>query len=692
MRLTARLFVFASSLFIALYGILPGFFKLKGNFIASFVAGRSFLQGIDPVVFYRFPLFQRLIDQRGLADGILTYVANAPSWIMADAVLAILPASVGRFLLTGVNVAALFLLVHVTSKLAGAEKRTAYLVVLTSSFALATNFQSSEPYILLTLLLVLAFYAFSINRLGACGAFLGLAFPFNPFFAIPAIFFLLSAKWRTFTYFAVVAAAILALTFVVVGESAVVYYFQRILPAYINGRIMNPFSESYQTAWSLFRRLFIYNQTLNAHPLLDSTSAYIAVTSVFKATVIVPCAYFFYKGLSLGKPGDALAAISFPIIFLSPTAAASHLFILAPAIVVLVQSALGQGQRKKATVLAVLYAVACLPNFSFLWKHIGISNPLLDYYRFAILVALYVIYLVSGRHVVPAEQRPARTAMTIAVIAAVSITLFFGDRSAQPSSPLPLKPALEGIALENADFSPGLRSGMLTYISYDSISTSLTPAGIDLGKLANRHFYRYCSDRAGTNYALETAEDGKSVSYFRTKGAQKSYEGRSVSISRDGDYGAFMTDGKICILDLDPRFISAVDTLSLLPYKMSRSTFNSSKNNEIVFLIDSLNSSYSIGSYNLFSRRLATQVLPFRASLICPDGDDVYVTQEVADTTKLWQLSPGTAPALLLSMRANIYDITVLNHILYLSSDYRRGLDFPTIYEFVRDTTPPGSR
>ncbi|OYV99381.1 MAG: hypothetical protein B7X11_05440, partial [Acidobacteria bacterium 37-65-4] len=224
MRLIGRLFVFASSLFIVLYGVLPGFFKLEGDFIASFVAGRSLLNGIDPVIFYRFPLFQRLVDLSGLGNGIFSYVTNTPSSIVTNALLAIPPASVARFLLTAVNVLALVLLVHVTAKVAQTSNRTAYIVFLSSSFALASSFQSSQPFVILTLLYVLALYAFSINRNAACGAFLGLAFPFSPFTAIPAVLFLLSAKWRAFAYFVVTAVAILGLTYIVVGQSALIYY------------------------------------------------------------------------------------------------------------------------------------------------------------------------------------------------------------------------------------------------------------------------------------------------------------------------------------------------------------------------------------------------------------------------------------------------------------------------------------
>ncbi len=689
MRLIVRLFLFASSLFIVLYGILPGLFSLQGDFIASFVAGRSFLNGVNPVMFYRFPLFQRLIEQSGFSSGLVSYAGAAPSSIIADAVLALPPAVVGRFLFTALNVAAIFTLVHTTANISGATIRTAYLIFLSSSFALAVNFQSSEPFILLTLLFVLAFYAYSKGRVAACGAILGLTFPFSPLTAIPALFFLLSTRWRVFTYFIVAAVLTLAMTYVVVGQTAIVYYFQRIFPAYINGRIMNPFSESYQTAWSFFRRLFVYNQTLNPHPVIGSTTAYLVAVSVFRAAVIVPTAYFFYKGLSIGKTRDALVAASFPIMFLSPAAATPDMIILAPAVIVLVKSALEEGQRKTAYSFAVLYAIACLPNLSTISHYLRFSSLLIDYERFFVLISFYVAYLLYQKRVVPARLRRMRAALTAAVVCAVSLTLYLGDHSLQPSSPLPLHPALEGAALEGIGFSPGLRSWKLICIGSDSESENFIPHGIKLPKLGGHSVYKYSSDQSGRNFAIETVQNGASILYFRTHSAESAFPGRQASVSPDGDYGAFVRHGKIFILDLDQYYFYPVDSLSLMPYIISSCTFNSGINNELDFIIDSLNSSYSIGTYNLFSRKVSTLPLPFQPSLICSEGDDYYVTQDVADTTKLWKLSADSGLTNLFAMRGNIFDIAVLRRSLYLSSDFRRGLDYPTVYKY--EEADPGT-
>ncbi len=684
MRLIARLFAFISSLFILLYGVLPGLFKPAGNFVTTFVAGRNFLNGAHSVDFYKFPHFCRLVDLGGFSDKIYSFVSTTPSSILVAAALAIPPAPLARFLLTAVNIVAIIMLAHVTAKVAKAPIRTTYLVFLGSSYALATNFQLGEVFIIPTLLFVLALYSFSMNHEAMSGAFLGLAFPFSLFVAIPATLFLLTARWRNFAYFVASTLAVLLLTYIVVGQSTLGYYFQRILPAYIDGRVLNPFSDSYQTAWSFFRKLFVYNETLNTHPALESATAYLVASSIFKASVIVPPAYFFHKGISLKDSRHMLMAATFPIIFLSPTASSPQLIILAPAIVAMIQSAFEVGQRKTAAGFAVLYALACLPISSLANEYLKISNLFVDYERFILLLMIYALYLVFQRRIVPPQLRTLRLALTVIIVAAVSVTFYVGDRFVQHPMSAPLRPALTGSALKDIAFSPGMRSGRLSYIGYDSSAAFLTPHGITLKDFSG-NYYRYSSDQAGRNYSVETVKDGVEIAYFKTRGAKAEFVGHDVSVSSDGDYGAFMRNATIYLLDLDPRYISPVDTLSLLPYRIRECSFNAQKNNEIVFLIDSLNSSCAIGTYNLFDHEITTQAAPFHVSLLCADGDVFYATQEVADTTNLWELRPETHPTKLLAINGNIYDISVLNRALFLSSDFRRGLEYPTVYEYVNE-------
>ncbi|MCL4511098.1 MAG: DUF2029 domain-containing protein [Bacteroidetes bacterium] len=699
MRLVARIFVLVSALFIVLYGVLPGFFRVEGNFIPIYVAGKNFLLGLNPILFYRFPDFQKLIDASGLSNGIFSFAVSTPPSILVNSIVALPSPAISRFLLTGANVAAFVLLVHASSKVANSSVGMAYMVSLSSSFALAANFRSSEPFIILTLLFVLAFYSLVINAEGAAGVLLGLIFPFKVFAAIPAVLFLLSKKWRAFLYFVITSVIVLIFTYLIVGKPTIVYYLQKVFPFYINGRIQNPYSISYQTAWSFFRRIFVFDNTLNIHPLIQSRSAYVLAISIFKAIIVVPSAYFFYKGIERKSPRESLIAATFPIIFLSPTGTTFELVLLAPAVISLVQIALSEGNTKIARLFLVLYALSCLPIFAALEIYLKVSSPFLLYERFFLLIVLYAFYLSFQLRLVPRHLWAIRTIITASIAAAVTVTLYFGDRSSVNTSSLPVTPALKGVELKSIAFSPGLNEGKLTYVGYDSASRHFAPYRVPLKELESSsqdriagNCYRFVSDQHGENYAIETTKEEQTVSYFRIEEAAASFNGTAPSVSAEGDYGAFLKNGKLYIVGLPSRHIVVVDSVALLPFRITKFAFNNSRNSDIVFVIDSLNASHSIGTYDLFDHSLATVPAPFHISLLCADGENFFASLEAKDSTSVWSFKSNTAPTKLFAVHGSVEDMTVINHELYFSSDFERGLDFPTVYKYTSLTTLPAQK
>lgn len=500
MRLIAKIFVFVSALFIILYGILPGFFRVEGNFIASYVAGKSLLRGIDPMVFYRFPDFQRLIDASGLSNRIFSLAASTPATFIFDALIAIPPVALSKFLVTAIDLVALVLLVHATAKLATSSVRTAYLVFLSSSYVLATNYSSAEPFIILTLFFATSFIAFSMKAEKAAGVILGLVFPFKVFFAIPAILFLLARKWRVFTYFVLSSLFVIVVTYLVVGESTIAYYMQRVFPFYINGRLQDPFSISYQTGWSFFKRLFFFSPTLNPDPVLSSRTAYVFSISLFKAFTIVPPTYFFYRGIEKNNSREAFVASTFPVIFLSPTGTTFQLLLLAPAIICLAQAALDEQRISTAKLFIVLYAMACIPFFSGLADYLKVQTPILLYERFLLLLSIYVVYLIFQLRTLSRHLLAWRMSMTAALIAAVTVTLYFGDNTPRTTSQFPAVPVLSGDQLETAAFSPALSRGGLIYVGIDSASRNYT--------VQNE---APLSDQSGNCYHVSASNDGTSL-------------------------------------------------------------------------------------------------------------------------------------------------------------------------------------
>ncbi len=703
MRLIARVFVFVSSLFIILYGILPGFFRVEGDFIAFYVAGKNFLHGVDPILFYKFPDFQKLVDISGLSTRIFTIGGSTPASFLIDALIAVPPAGFSQFVLTSLNLAALVLLVHVSARLAKSPVKTAYLVFLSSSFALATNFSSGEPFIIVALFFAVAFFATSINAERATGAILGLVFPFEVFTAIPALLFLLAKKWRVFTYFLLMSLFLLLITYFVVGNSVIGYYLQHIFPFYFNGKVQNPFSISYQTGWSFFKRIFLLDPTLNPHPILVSRNAYVLAISLFKAIVVVPSGYFFYRGMEKNDARESFIAATFPIIFFSPTAEAFQLVLLAPAIICLGQAALEEQRPTVSRVFIVLYALACLPIYSLISRLLNIQTPFLLYERFFLLLAIYFFYLIFQLRLVPKHLAVVRMSVTAAIIAAVTVTLFIGDTTPEPTPAFPAVPALNGEKLAQAAFSPALYGDKLSFVTLDSNSRNYTIAGSPLSindsptstvpadQDLSGNFYHISIDEDGKISATETIDKGESVVNFRNGLSKKSYRGKIGLVSRDGNFGAFIREGRLFVVDLQRKEFPVVDSANVLPFMITQYSFNSQKKSpydpagEIVLIIDSLDGANSIGVYHLSDHSLMTYRTLLHLSLVSADNDIFYMTSVDGDSTIVWSQRDNRPPTRMFEVHGTIIDISVVNHDLYFSSDFQRGLGNPTIYRYPLD-------
>jgi hypothetical protein len=712
MRLIARVFVFASLLLIILYGILPGFLRIEGNFVPSYVAGKSLLRGIDPIHFYKFPEFQKFMDANRLTeasrttDWILPIIASTPSRLIFDALMAIPPATVSRVLLTAVNLISLILLAHASAKVSRSSQqtndmrqtnsplKTAYLVFLSSSFSLAANFRSSEPFVILALFFVVAFLAFMINAERISGLILGILFPFEMLFGIPAILFLIAKRWRLFTYFVLSSLFMFLLTYLVVGGSAFTYYLQRILPFYINGRIQNPFSISYQTAWSLFRKLFLLNATLNPTPMVASKNIYVLSYSLFEAFIVVPSTYFFYRGVERKNTRESLIASSFPIIFLSPTGATPQLLLLGPAIVCLAQAALEERQISVARLFIVLYALACIPLYSSFVSLFKVTLPLLLYERFFLLLAIYIAYLIFQLRTLPRHLFAWRMTIAGTMIVAIATILYLGNKP-QGEKSVSTIPALK-TGLGTAAFSPAPFKDGMFYIGFDSASRTYavktTDGTVPIGTLSlsrnSFSIYHISTNYDGTELAVEMDSDSGQLAYFTNNKEAASYPAELCSISQSGNFGAFVHNGDLYVVNMRIKPFLISDSLKIRPFKITQFDFDNENESSIVLLIDSLDGTYSIGEYNLLTRKFEAYLTLRHVSFVCARQKTIYFTYENTDSTYIYYVpyensSKNTyekEPVKLMSVHGNIIDLYVTDRTLYFSSDFERGFDLPTIY------------
>jgi len=314
-----------------------------------------------------------------------------------------------------------------------------------------------------------------------------------------------------------------------------------------------------------------------------------------------------------------------------------------------------------------------------------VSSPFLVFERFFLLLVLFGVYIAFQTRIVPRHLWATRGAVTAGLIISVTLTLYLGDRSLLPTNDIPIVPALNAHLFKTAAFSPAIMDGNLECVSYNRQSGTLeadedeSAAESDTGNT-----YSISSDRTGLHYASMTVRDGSFVSHFRSKHFDKALPGWNPIVSPDGDFGAIIRNGSLVTLDLQEKNLAAIDTVSFLPFQIREATFDYTNDDRLMVIVDSLNGSYAIGTYDITGRHLSVTPTSFRPDHICSDGENFFLTKEIADSTEIWSYKRSDEPGTkILTIRASIVDMRILNHRLYFSSDFGRGLNLPTVFEYT---------
>ncbi|MGC8654527.1 MAG: glycosyltransferase family 87 protein [Candidatus Kryptoniota bacterium] len=678
--------MFTSGIFILLYGILPGFLSLEGNFVAYQTAGKFIRSGGNPSALYKFGKLQQQIDRAGFNTSDRSFVTSTPAELIVDAVISIPPIRFAKFLVTLINLLAVFLMVHMVASISKAPLTLAYLVFISSSYVMAANFRWCEPYLVLGMIYVLTFYSISVNANKIAGISLGLIFPLKFFSVIPAVFFLLTKNWKAVIYFIVTAFLISLITFMVIGESTFVHYLQNILPFYLDGLIGNPFSVSNQSAWSFFKHLFVYDQSFNRVPFYSSIPAYSLAISFFKSLTVVVPAYFFHRAAEHKSAREAMIAASFPIILLSPVSTTYQIILLAPAIVALAQTEFERNNTWLSRIYILIYAIASIPFYVIVERYFKTTNPFLLYERFLLIFLLFLIYMVAEFRMVSKSTILARISTISILTAALTASLYLGSTKSNYDIPQNYLPALSSSEMLYPSIDPvPLPGNPVAYIKYDSNTNRFLPESFPKLLSDTVNYYSISSSDSKKSMAISTAIQNRMLVYFATNREKASFTGENAEVSSDGKWGTFVNNGQAYIVSLLPTDIDIVDSISVLPFRIIECKFDQSDNYHIYFSVDSLQEEKSVYSYSLLYRSFSPVLVNKKFITFCVERGLIFYTQTDADSTTV-SVYLNKKESKLFSLRGNIMNLSIFNQWLYFASDANRGLWLPTIYKFPLST------
>jgi Glycosyltransferase family 87 len=205
--------------------------------------------------------------------------------------------------------------------------------VLLSGYAIQNGLRFGQPYILVSLCCILGFHAYLERRPLRAGISIGLFAPIKYFPVVILIYFAFRREWKVALGGAITVLAVAALSIGVLGWKVHEEFLASILGNHLVGimGMQDPFTASFQSFDSLFRRLFIFDAVSNPQPLAALPLLHSIGVPVTKALILLAAIAALTK-LARGGPAAAAAPsiglLGVVTLLLAPATATYHFVLL----------------------------------------------------------------------------------------------------------------------------------------------------------------------------------------------------------------------------------------------------------------------------------------------------------------------------------------------------------------------------
>lgn len=538
--------------------LLPAWHTLNTDFPNYYVVARLLREGYSIDRIYDWIWLQRIRDHWGIGgEGLIGFAGLTPfsAWpVLPLTVFTALTAKRIWIVLNLIFLAATAELLHCSSTL---NRRRVWLITLLAFTPLRTSFLYGQMHILVLLLLVLAYFFLQRERPIACGVCVALSGALKVYPLLFLLYFAWKKQYR-------LALSTLAATLVLIlagilsfGPHLIHLYAAQILPTSLQAEGVDPYNVHAASAASLLHRLFLYEPTLNPHPLHVSPSAYAILYPLFQVAVFLPVFALLRPSSAPSREKLEWATFLLALLVASPVPSSYHFVVMIPCLVLFVdvmlahEVMLSQTRYRAATAALLLYVLISPASSNVPPTLPALLFVLLSTGRLWIgllLLALFVLML-ARHHPAPAASAP-RTILLCAASAAVLVASIahwhrhltsIDEQMAQrlrPPAPTLLStnpaPIPSGGYLYTAMTAAGYRifdqNGHPIYTdpdpthARDQLSFAVTPSGALLIELA---------DETGSNIALVSPGSQPRILLHNAESPALSAEGRTIAFLRE---------------------------------------------------------------------------------------------------------------------------------------------------------------
>lgn len=394
-KLTALLLV-PLVVFLVLKGIVPGFTLIQTDFPNYYTAGNIARNGDNVERLYDDFWFQEQIHKHGMpVPG--KFSPFPPPTAILFIPFSYLPPLAAQQALNVLNIIFLLCAVSILSRLFSATLLESTVFVLLSGWGVANNFRFGQLYIALSITILLGYYLEERKENTLAGISFGLLVPVKYFSVVMVLHSLLHKNWKVVLSALMTTAAIGILSIWILGWHIHAEFLRSVIGEHLQSHLsqQNPFSSNFQSFDSLLRRLFLFDENLNPHPLYSSSVLFLIFKIVCIGGALVAGLYSLYH-LRNKEPGLQPAILSLLALLIAPATATYHFVLLWLPVGILLQYFWSKNRKNLFRFTFVLYAGIGFLPYGFLRRFDGEGIlTVLAYPRLLLLTSLFILAVIQ---------------------------------------------------------------------------------------------------------------------------------------------------------------------------------------------------------------------------------------------------------------------------------------------------------
>jgi hypothetical protein len=315
-------------------GVLPGVSRVDTDFPNYFTAAKIVADGGATQRLYDDSWFQEQMRRYGIGKPEEGKFSPFPP---PTALLLVPLAGLGPLaalrVMTGLSVLCLIASIALLARILPWSYIESTVFVLLSGYAISGALRLGQPYILVSFSCILGYYARLRGAQVLAGVCFGLFTPIKYFPVVILAYFACRREWKIVLGGTAAILAIVTLSVGVLGWKIHEIFLSSVLGSHLRGSLslQDPFSASFQSFDSLFRRLFVFDAAANPRPWLASPALQIIGVAVTKATIFATAIATLVKIARSGVAdtvGPSLGILGIVTLLLAPATATYHFTLL----------------------------------------------------------------------------------------------------------------------------------------------------------------------------------------------------------------------------------------------------------------------------------------------------------------------------------------------------------------------------